>query len=400
MKKSLIIGALVIALIMLSVACSSPSVPKEDTGNGEPPVQDEGVSFDGTVTFGVTTVMTGTNIMVGDYINNGAELAAEEINANGGILGKELKLVFEDEVDNLQASVNAMTKLTNNKDVVSFFGSTYSSYCIAASPMLLEKKVPMFSGGTSANIVKENNPYMWQACLTDDKTGEVMAKVMTETLESKNPAIMYITDSFGTGLKDETVKALEELGITVSESKIFGCGADEKNFTPIIAQIANSDADCLLSINHETQAALICQQVEAAGIDIPLIASATVTSAVCRTNAGSSADGWYSVSEWATNVPTEVGKRFEEAYIKKYNAQPDPSAVIAYDSILLFKEACEIANTTTDKEAINDAISKIKDFPGAMSVYSYYGNSCLSSSKYLTINRDGEAHVLDIIKVR
>jgi len=115
-------------------------------------------AFDGTVTFGAVAPLSGTNVMVGDFVKNGILLAQKHINERGGILGKELKIVFEDEVDNLQASVNAMTKLMNYPDVVAFFGSTYSAYCIAAFPVVLQKKITMFAGGSSANIPKEKIP--------------------------------------------------------------------------------------------------------------------------------------------------------------------------------------------------------------------------------------------------
>jgi branched-chain amino acid transport system substrate-binding protein len=207
-------------------------------------------SAEDTVTFGVIAPMTGNNIMVGSFITNGAKLAQKHINEKGGILGKKLELVFEDEVDNLQASVNAMTKMLNYPEVVSFFGSTYSGYCIAISPMVAEKKIPMFAGGSSANIPKEKNDFVWQARMTDDNSGILLAKAATEVMGMKNPAILHIGESFGTGLKDQTVNAFKNLGINVPEDKIFAHLPDEKQFGPIISQIQHSDADGLIAISH------------------------------------------------------------------------------------------------------------------------------------------------------
>ena len=151
MRKTRFIALILVAVMLVVTGCSSntsgsgsqtpgasSAAPSASGGNSQ--------TLDGSVTFGVVAPITGTNKMVGEYVKNGAEMAAKEINENGGILGKELKLVFEDEVDNLQASVNAMTKIMNYDEVVAFFGSTYSGNCIAASPVVLEKKIAMFAG--------------------------------------------------------------------------------------------------------------------------------------------------------------------------------------------------------------------------------------------------------------
>jgi len=408
MKKSKLMALLLAVVLTLTLAaCGGGSKTPSDSGQEPSSSETEQKEtnettkiFDGEIVFGVVAPITGTNKMVGEYVVNGAELAAKHINEKGGILGKELKLVFEDEVDNLQASVNAMTKIMNYPEVVGFFGSTYSSYVIGASPIVLEKKIPMMAGGSSANIPKENNPYIWQVRMTDDQSGLLLAKAATENLKMKNPAILFITDSFGTGLKDQTIDALKTFGIEVPDSMLFGFTAEEKNFTPLLTQIQNSGADGLIAIGHQMPAALICQQVEAVGLDMPLLGSSSWASAVCRTNAGDSANGWYAVADWTVEVTTEEGKAFAQAYQQAYNMESDMPAVTVYDSIMLFKKACEIANTTTDKEAINEAFKQIKDFKGAMSTYTYAENRCFSTSQFLTVNKDGKATMIDTVKSR
>jgi len=361
-----------------------------------------GWAFDGTVTFGAVAPLTGTNVMVGDFVKNGILLAQKHINESGGILGKELKIVFEDEVDNLQASVNAMTKVMNYPDVAAFFGSTYSAYCIAASPIVLQNKITMFAGGSSANIPKENNPYIWQVRMTDDQSGLLMAKAATQVIGMKNPAILHIADSFGTGLMEQTVKALKTLGVEVPEKNIYAHNPDEKQFSPILTQIINSDVDGLIGISHQMPAAIICMQAAAAGIDLPLLGSSSFASTVCRTTAKEAADGWMGVADWTPDVTTPAGKAFAEAYREEYKGQPDSDmpAVTAYDSLMVFAEACKIANTTTDRAAINEALKKIKAYKGAMSTYTYNDNRCFSTSQFLTLTENGRAVLKEVVYTR
>ena len=355
-----------------------------------------------TVTFGVVAPLTGNNIMVGDFVRNGALLAQKHINERGGILGKKLELVFEDEVDTLQASVNAMTKILNYPEVVAFFGSTYSSNCIAISPLVAEKKIPMLAGGSSANIPKEKNDFVWQARMTDDNSGILLAKAATENIGMKNPAIIFVAESFGTGLKDQTVAALKRLGVEVQEKNIYAHNPDEKQYGPIISQIQHSDVDGLIGISHQMPGAIICMQVEAAGLDLPLLGSSSFASVVCRETAGEAADGWLGVADWTPEVTTEAGQAFSNAYREEYKGKPDSDmpAVTAYDSVMLFAEACRLAGTTTDSIAINEGFKKIKAYKGAMSTYTPNSDHCFSTSQFLTENLDRKAALKEIVYVR
>lgn len=389
----LILSACTSANTSSSSNSSSPS-----SGTAAP--SDSAKKLEGTVKFGVISALTGTNKMVGDQITNGANMAAEYVNANGGILGKKLELVFEDEIDNQQASVNAMTKLMQYPDVVAFYGSTASGNCIAAAPTVLDKKMPMIAGGSSANIPKQNNPYIWQTRMTDDQTGKVMAKVATQTLKMKNPAILYSTESFGTGMKDQTMAALKQLGIEVQEKNLYGYTVDEKNYAPLIEQIRNSGCDGLIAIAQQKPAVLIVSQIDAAGLEMPLLGSASFACDVVFQNCKEAANGWYCVGEWVPTINTELGKKLVADYKQRFNANTDAPTAYTYDSILLFAEACRIANTTTDKEAINKAFEKIKDFKGAMSTYTYAENHSFATTLLITHTENIKPVVLDSIKAR
>lgn len=347
---------------------------------------------------GVTAALSGTNKLVGDYVKNGAALAAEQINAKGGLLGKQIELVLEDEVDNQTASVNAMNKLLSNSKVSAIFGSTYSAYCIAVSPAVVEKKIPFMAGGSSANIPKQNNPYMWQARMTDDKSGMLLAKAATGTLKMKNPAILHIADSFGTGLQEQTVAALKTLGITVDPKLIFTHNVDEKQFGPIINQIMSSKADGLIAISHQNYASLICMQADNAGLSIPTLGSSSFASAVARQAAGAAADDWYAVADWTVEVTTPAGKAFAEAYQKKFNQESDMPASTAFDSINLIAEAIKMGNSA-DPAKINENLAKISGLAGAMSTYKFQANHCFSTSQFLTKNVKGKATMVDNVQV-
>ncbi len=357
-----------------------------------------------TVTFGVVAPLSGNNIMVGSFVKNGALLAQKHINERGGILGKRLELVFEDEIDNLQASVNAMTKIMNYPEVVAFFGSTYSAFCIAASPIVKEKRIPMLSGGSSANIPKENNEFIWQARMTDDNVGVLIAKAAVEVLGMKNPALIYVAESYGTGLRDQIAGHLEKMGYKVDEKNIYAHNPDDKQFNPIISQIMHSGVDGIITMTHQMPSAILCMQIDAAGVDLPLMGASAIASVVCRETAKEAADGWYSVGAWPSEIDSPTGKAFVEAYRAEYVSKGLPDSdlpsVSAYDSIMLFAEACRLAGTTEDSIAINEGFKKIRAYPGVMSTYTPDAKRCFSTSQFLTLNDNGKALVKDTIYIR
>lgn len=348
-----------------------------------------------TITFGLVAAQSGANKTIGQYVINGVNQAVEEINAAGGVLGKELVVVIEDEGESAQTAVNATNKLLSYPEVSGIIGSTGSSYCLAVSPDIKEKQIPYMAGGSSANIPLENNEYMWQNRMTDDQSGIIMAKSAVGKLGMKNPAIMYSTESFGTGLKDQTVAALKDIwGIEVAESNIYGFNADEKQFGPIFSQILNSDVDGIIAACHTNPASVIVMQAVDAGIELPCLGSNAFSSIVCRNSAKELADGWYSVTDWTAEGQTGRGKEFADAYMEKYQLESDLVAVSAYDQVYLLANACETAQSCAPA-AINEALAQTKDFEGAMSTYTYHDTHCFSTNQALTLNENVKAVLVE-----
>lgn len=418
MKRRLII-AMLLALALLASSCTTavPSTTAVTTPNAATTAPAGTTQTGGTsstaatapasgsvydtradITFGLVCALTGTSKQVGEYVQNGAELAVAQINAKGGLLGKTLKLVIEDEIDSASTALAANTKILNDPRVSAVIGSVGSTNNLAVMPTVLEKKIPYFAGGSSAKIPLEKNPYVWQTRMTDDQSGLIMAKAAVNILKMKNPAIMYSTESFGTGLKDQTVAALKALGVTVKEANIYGYNAEEKQFNPILSKIDTSDVDGLLAFGLTAPSMLIATQVKAAGIDLPLLGSNSFSSIVVRTAAKEDSNGWYSVSDWTAEGQTGVGKDFADAYLAKYKVESDLVSVSAYDAVNLLAKAVTTAGSA-DPAKINEALKLIKNEAGAMTTYTYKDTHCLSTSQCLTVNKDLKSVLVEKITI-
>lgn len=372
---------------------STPVESEETTEEEAESTETEAAASSETVKIGLVTAVTGSNSLVGEEAQEGAQLAIDQINAAGGVNGQQLELVVADEIDNLEMSVLATQELLANDEVMGIIGSMYSTYCIAALPAVEEAKVPYISMGSSSGVSNEGNPYAWQDRPLDTAQGAALADYVVNELGCTNPAIMHSTQSALLSLAEQTIAALEEKGLTIDDSNIFAFPEDESNYSPYISQIMAGDYDCLIAMANQAPSAVICQQVEAAGLTsdmMPLVGSTSFCSSVCITNAGSAADGWYSISDWAPGGSNDTAAAFEKAYTETYTHRPisDLAAVCVYDGVYILAEAMKIAGTNTDREAINEAMKDV-DFEGAISHFNFNEDHSFATSLSVTQNIDG-----------
>lgn len=351
-----------------------------------------------TIKFAVISAFSGENASQGQYAKEGGELFKKNINEAGGVLGKKIDVIYEDEASSeQQGSINAALKIVSMGDVTGIIGSTVSSTNnIAIMPTILENKIPLLAGGSSANIKKENNAYTWQARLSDDLTGVSMAKAAVENLKMKKPAILHGSDSFGAGLAQQTKDALKKnYNIDPAISIVYN--PNEKQYTPFLSQIMNSGADGIIAISHQVDAGVIMKQADAMGIKIPRIGSTSYCSQIAITAAQNAADGWYSIGDWTYEVQTDEGKKFVDQYRKAYNREPDLPSSVTYDSLLILTEAVKIANSA-DPVKVNEAIAKVKDLKGVASTFTPDEQRVLGRSQFLVQNVGTKVVLKDTIK--
>ena len=396
------------SMVFAMAACGGNTANNAGTNGGSTNnsgTGDEGNTTSGeTVKIGLVTAVTGSNSLVGEEAQEGAQLAVDEINAAGGVNGQQLELVLADEVDNLEMSVLATQELLANDEIVGIIGSMYSTYNIAAMPSVAEVGVPYLAMGSSSGVANEKNPYTWQDRPLDTAQGAVLADYVVNELGCTKPAIMHSTQSALQSLADQTIAAFQNLGVEITDSNIFAFPDDESNYAPYISQIMDGDYDCLIAMSNQAPSAVICQQVQAAGLTsdmMPLVGSTSFCSNVCITNAGDAANGWYSISDWCPGGSNDVAAAFEEAYTTKYpeRAISDLAAVCVYDAVYILAEAMKIAGTNTDREAINNAMEQV-EFQGAISYFKYNEDHSFATALTVTQNVDGVPTAIKAVEYR
>ncbi|MEY8356639.1 ABC transporter substrate-binding protein [Lachnospiraceae bacterium 54-53] len=380
-------------------ASSSASTQGQETESSKPVV-----SFDGKVVLGATAPLTGPNQLTGGYYVNGMKMAVDEINAAGGILGKELILDVQDEGTDQSIAINATIKLIES-GVPAIIGSYFSTNCMAVLPEIEKNKVLYFANGSNPDISAANNEYVWQIRVTDDFTGPIMADIALNELNMKNPAVLYTTASSTTIQKDNFIIAMNEKGNAVAEKNVYGAPENESNFSSIINQILNSGVDGLVVMGvSEAWDVALAQQLQSAGCDIPLMGSSSFASAPFIEVAREAANGWYTIADWSPNIlednldVPDQAVTFEQRYEELFDGMSAMQSAWGYDCVCLFKEACERAGTTEDREKINQAM-KDTDMQGANNYYRNYEDTFHVLSTYILLCETTDGAAVPVRKV-
>lgn len=390
MKKAL---ALLLAAIMsLSLAaCSGTSPAASDSKTPDPVATTDQPASTEPIYIGLTDAFSGERAINGEYTKEGVELFLSEINAAGGVLGREVVVVYEDDQGTEASATNAYQKLISDNDVSAVVLNKYSSLVLAVEQFVAEAEIPAICSGSSVKLEALDNEYMLSTRRSDSGSGLTIA-AYCEKLGATKVAILHANDALGTGMAPVVASALAGYGIEVVSTQQFA--TDEKNFAPYIAKIIDSGCDMLVSIAQTNEAPLIMRAVKDAGLDIPCIGSSASAQSSTLQNAVGASEGWYSVTAFSPTISEGKAAEWIAKYEKMFGRAPDMTSATTYDALSMICWAIEEAGST-DPKAINTALHSIKDFEGISSVFTYQGTPMLSTAEYVSQVQNGESVVLE-----
>lgn len=399
MKKLLAI--LMACALLLAFCAGCTESPDPDTQTDAPNVDsDTDVDSDNTepIRIGVVSTFSGSNSGHGEYCKEGVELWLEEVNANGGILGRQVEIVYEDNGETNQEFQNAFIKVLSEDNVSAVYSNGYSDQVTLVSPDVESYGIPFLAGNSSQACLDSGYEYYWMLRLSDSIVSPTMANACVDLLNMTNVAILQVNDSYGDGMADYVEEALTAQGVEIALRLSFD--AEETQFNSYLAQVQNAEVDGIVAIAHQDQAALLMMQVDALDFDVPLMGCSQFATSLAIDTAGEAADGWYSLADWTCQVETESGSAFVKAYREKYGRDPDMQSVCAYDAMLVLQDAIERAGSD-DPAAINAALYGTSNVVGAMTTYTCdpdAGNAvhCLGQSIFLTQTENGTGTLIDI----
>jgi branched-chain amino acid transport system substrate-binding protein len=344
-------------LALLLVGCDKgPS----SSGSGGASTTASGGGASGEIKVGEFASLTGKEATFGISSHEGTLMAVEELNAAGGILGKQVKLITEDTQSKPGEPATVVNKLIARDNVIAVLGEVASSRSLEAAPICQQNKVPMISPSSTNPKVTQSGDYIFRVCFIDPFQGTVMANFASQTLKAKKVAIFTDAKSdYSKGLaKFFKEKFLANGGTLTSELDYNG---GDKDFKAQLTTIRSGSPDAVFVPGYYTDVALICIQSKQLGLNVPLLGGDGWESEKLTEIGKEAVEGNYFSTHYHPEVGTEISKKFLENYKKRFNGKiPDALAANGYDSMMMLADGIKRAGGT-DGAKLRDALAATKD---------------------------------------
>ena len=323
------------------------------------------------VRIGLVSEITGPNAEAGANTVNGAKLALEEVNKAGGILGAPVELKIEDNQSTNPGSVLAVSKLGSEGNIAALIAPVRSTQVQASAPTIAKLGLPTMIGGSDYGLTHSGHAWLFRARPNDSYSAKVIADYGVNTLQKKKWAVVYSTDTFGTGGKNMLVDELKLLGVT--PVLLQGYSNNTQDFTPVVLAIKQSGADVIASYTpFSTDAAILATQLRQLGVNTPWIGSATLVSDSTLRLAKEALHNTYSVSDFFADASPEA-QAFARKYKQMFGREADFYSSWAYDAVHILALAMNRAKSTKP-DVVRKEILAIRGYKGAEGTYNFDKN--------------------------
>ncbi|MGI5965781.1 ABC transporter substrate-binding protein [Anaerotruncus rubiinfantis] len=359
---------LALALMLAMAACGgSDSAP---AASGDSAVGGQAAEAE-TIRIGVVCPLTGESAIFGDVLSQTIMLLAEQKNAEGGLLGKQIEIKVYDNRDDAVETTNAARKAILNDNVVAFIGTDSSASTIALVEVASEYEIPVLTSiATNSKITMTDDgqvrPWAFRACLSDPQSGAILGQYAVKELGHKNIAIIYeIGSDFSIGVMNEFTKNVEAAGGKIVCSEAYNTG--DVDYRAVLTRIKNSgDFDALyIAAGYYKQIGLIANQARELGITEPLLTTEGATSNDLFNIAGDAVEGL--VFNGTVNTESDKVHALLEDFIEKWEYDPSvnvgPDCYLAHDAFKLMANAIEKAGAA-DSKKIRDELENTTEIEG------------------------------------
>lgn len=351
-RRTFLVGAGIVSVGVLS-GCPGPG------GGGGGAQGDE-------ILLGQYGSLTGGTAMFGQMTDKGVQLAIEEINAAGGVLGKKLTVKTLDDASR-EDQVQGVVEQLLNDGAVTLLGEVASKRSIAAAPVAEQNSVPMIStASTNPKVTVDERTgvrkFTFRVCFTDPFQGAVIAQFLHGELKKTKAAVLYDSkEDYSVGLREGFMKRFKELGGEVVGEEAYQ--GNDKDFRSQLTSLKGTNPEALVVPGYYGDINLIVKQARGLGLNIPIVGGDGWDSPTLAEGAAAEFKDCYFSNHFSPEEDRAGVKEFVAAFQKKWSQEPNGLAALGYDAVKLTADAIKRANST-DPKAIRDAIEQTKDFQG------------------------------------
>jgi branched-chain amino acid transport system substrate-binding protein len=314
------------------------------------------------IVIGEYASLTGGSASFGQSSHKGTALAIDEINTAGGVLGKKLKLITEDDQSQAGQPATIARKLISQDKAVAILGEVASSKSLEAAPICQQNKIPMISPASTNPKVTEVGDYVFRVCFIDPFQGTVMSK-FAQSKGWKNVAVLTdVKQDYSVGLAEFFIKDFKESGGQIVKEQKYSTG--DKDFKPQLTSIKAAKPDAIFVPGYYAEVSLIAKQARLLGIKAPLLGGDGWVGDSLLKVAGNALDGSFFSCHFSSADKSPVVQGFVEKFKAKYNGEtPDDMAALGYDSAMILADAIKRTGST-EPEKLRDAIAATKEHQG------------------------------------
>ncbi|MBI5774151.1 MAG: ABC transporter substrate-binding protein [Verrucomicrobia bacterium] len=315
-----------------------------------------------TIKFGEFASLTGKEATFGQMSHNGTRLAVDELNAAGGLLGKKIELITEDDQSKAGEPATVVRKLISRDKVVAILGEVASSRSLEAAPICQQNKIPMISPSSTNPKVTETGDYIFRVCFIDPFQGTVMANFATKTLKAKNVAVLTdVKSDYSVGLAKFFKERFLANGGKIAADRTYSGG--DKDFRAQLTALKAAKPDGIFLPGYYTEAGLIVRQAQSLGLTVPIFGGDGWESSKLVEIGGKAMEGKYFSTHFSPEEKSAAVDNFVKKFKAKFNEAPDAMAALGYDSAMLLADAIKRAGTT-DGPKVRDALAATKGLSG------------------------------------
>ena len=393
MKKAF---ALLLALVMVfsMVACgNSTAGAGENSGSG---------STDGgdPIRIGIWTSLTGASAIEGELIENGARLAAEQWNNNGGINGRQIEFVVYDDQSTTEGAVTATTRLIENDKVDAIIGSNLSNAIVATADLIETAGIPFVGSGTGTAWTNCGYNYIFRGTVVNAFMNEGFVKAAAQDMGVKNAAFIWVETENGQTSSAAIKEYCEKYGVNIAYEGTYQ--SSDTDFTGQVSNTIAANPDGVMLFGLANELSLIVKQLRQAGYNGYIYMAEAGASVDLIQVAGSAADGIvfsaaYVVQPTPEEATSEMMKEMLVAYVDMFGEMPATDVAFrVYDGANLLFTAFQNAEDMNDKDSVRDAFRAISGYEGIGGTFDYTsgsGDGLDGCNMYMII--DGGYYIFD-----
>lgn len=307
--------------------------------------------------------MTGSTATFGQSTHKGITMAIEELNATGGVLGKQIKILSEDDQGKPEEAQTVVTKLINKDRVSAILGEVASSNSLAAAPLCQQSRIPMVTPASTNPKVTQVGDYIFRICFIDPFQGKVMAKFAGNSLKVKKVAILRdIKSDYSMGLANFFKESFVANGGEIVADESYSAG--DKDFNAQLTSIKSKNPEAVFVPGYYTEVGLIARQARKLGITGPLMGGDGWDSEKLWEIGGDALNGCFFSNHYSVDDPSPAIQNFVASFKKKYNGEsPDAMSALGYDVAKVLVDAMRRANSD-NPDSVRLALSKTSGYAG------------------------------------